>query len=98
MRAQERLLERVLALVLGAEHVPAEGQQRPVAASSARRASSSLPTRRRTSGARIACADIWSLTYPPLTSAGVGQLSSVVPPKATGVNSQATIRRAPGST
>src|ERR687889_2456104 len=30
MGAQERLLERVLALVLGAEHVPAEGEQRAV--------------------------------------------------------------------
>ena len=31
-RAQEGLLEGVLALVLGAEHVPAEAEQRPVVA------------------------------------------------------------------
>ena len=32
MSAQERLLQRVLSLVLGAEHVPAEAEQRAVMA------------------------------------------------------------------
>src|SRR5215217_7433904 len=49
----------------------------PEAASSARRPSSSLPARSRTSGARIVVAAIWSLTWSPLRSAGVGHLSSV---------------------
>src|SRR5688572_12902338 len=60
----------------------------PVAASSARRASSSLPTRRRTSGARIADAAIYSLTYPPCTSAGVGRLSSLERPATSSDDSQ----------